>query len=233
MNDHSPSRSKDAFTLIEMVLAIGVMAIVMVAINSVFFTALRLRDRTADTVDQSQPAQQALTFLRRDLLNAMAPGGLLSGDFRVGNVSEPNMSENAAIELYTTTGALSETQPWADIQKVTYELKTPTTSDALGGKDLVRTVTRNLLSTATPEASDQWLLGSVQNLQFECFDGTQWLDNWDTTAGNTNLPVAVRVRIELAEGNDAASGQQPIELLVPVASQSATNQLQAATSTGN
>ena len=36
-----------AFTLIEMVLAIGVAAIVLVAINTVLFAALRLRDATA------------------------------------------------------------------------------------------------------------------------------------------------------------------------------------------
>ena len=56
-----------AFTLIEMVLAIGVAAIVLVAINAVLFAALRLRDATNGVVDAAAPVDQTVTFLRRDL----------------------------------------------------------------------------------------------------------------------------------------------------------------------
>jgi type II secretion system protein J len=218
-----------AFTLIEMVLAMGVMAIVLVVINAAFFSAIRLRQRTADAVDEAQPVQQALTVLRRDLQCAIAPSGTLSGDFKAGAVNEPNMSQNASIEIYTTTGALHDNEPWGDIQKVTYELKDPTVRTASGGKDLVRSITRNLLSTTSPDVQDQWMMGGVQTIKFECFDGTQWLDNWDTTTSNTNLPVAVRVSIQLA--NDPAD--PPVAMVVPVVSQSATNQLQTVASTGN
>jgi type II secretion system protein J len=221
------------FTLIEMVLAVGVMAIVLVVINSAFFTALRLRERTADVVDEAQPVQQAVTFLRRDLLCVRPPGGILAGDFKVGSVSEPNMSQNAAIELYTATGALRDSEPWADVQKVTYELKEPTERTANGGKDLVRSVTRNLLNMITPEVDDQWVMGGVQDITFECYDGTQWLSQWDTTLGNTNLPIAVRVRIQLASAAGGGSDQQPIEMVVPIVSQSTTNLVQTATSSGN
>lgn len=233
MNAHAPTWRASGFTLIEMVLAVGIMAMVLVVINSAFFTALRLRERTADVVDEAQPVQQAVTFLRRDLLCVRPPGGLLAGDFKVGNVSEPNMSQNAAIELYTATGALRETEPWADVQKVTYELKEPAERTANGGKDLIRSVTRNLLNTVTPEVDDQWIMGGVQDITFECYDGTQWLGTWDTTLGNTNLPVAVRVRIQLAGAGSDGSDQQPIEMVVPIVSQPITNQIQAATSGGN
>ena len=39
-----------AFTLIEMLLAVAICAIVLVAINGVFATAVRLRDKTTDAV---------------------------------------------------------------------------------------------------------------------------------------------------------------------------------------
>jgi len=233
MSTHSPTRRVRGFTLIEMVLAVGVMAIVLVVINAAFFTALRLRERTADVVDEAQPVQQAVTFLRRDLLCAVSPVGILSGDFKVGNVSEPNMNQNAAIELYTATGALRDSEPWGDVQKVTYELKEPAVRTTSGGKDLFRSVTRNLLNTVTPESDDQWVMGGVQDITFECYDGTQWISTWDTTLSNTNLPVAVRVRVQLASGTGDASDQQPIEMVVPIVSQSATNQIQTIASTGN
>jgi len=232
MNTRRPTQRMDAFTLIEMVLAIGIMAMVLVVVNSIFFSAVRLRERTLAAVDEAQPAQQAVTVIRRDLQCAMPPSGILSGDFKAGNVSELNMSQPAAIELYTATGALREEEPWADIQKVTYELKPPAVRTVDGGKDLIRSVTRNLLNTVSPDVQDQWMMSDVQDIRFECFDGAQWLDTWDTTGSNTNLPVAVRVSIQLAGGPGRSANRQPIEIVVPITSQSSTNQLQTATSAG-
>ena len=218
MNGRPDKAGSCGFTLIEMILAMGVMAIVIVVVHAAFFTALRLRDRTTDAVDQGQPAQQAATFLRRDLLCAMAPGGVLSGNFKVGSISEPSMRQPAAIELCTATGALHDAVPWAEIQKVTYALDKPDVAAPSGGRDLVRRVTRNLLNPITPDVTDQWLMGGVQSLEFDCFDGSQWVNTWDTTVGNTNLPVAVRVRIE-----QTGASRPTLELVVPLGAQAATN----------
>src|ERR1019366_5609002 len=101
MNQRPLSRhSARAFTLIETVLALGLMAMVLAAITGVFFSALRLRERTADTVDNALPAQQATAILRRDLQCAMAPGGILARDFKVGSISELNLRQPVAIEMY-------------------------------------------------------------------------------------------------------------------------------------
>jgi hypothetical protein len=116
---------------------------------------------------------------------------------------------------------LSENQPWGDIQRVTYELKN--SGDSSGtGKDLYRSVTRNLLAITTPDVEDQLMISGVASVKFSCYDGSQWLDAWDTTSSssNTNLPVAVRVEIQPANGGPDAP---PVEILVPIDSQSRTN----------
>jgi type II secretion system protein J len=215
-----------AFTLIEMVLAIGVAAIVLITVNTVLFAALRLRDATADAVDAAAPVDQAVTFIRRDLQCVVTPTNgttkVLSGDFRVGNVTSPGVPEPVAIEMFTATGALSVSAPWADIQRVTYELKQPTDRNAVG-KNLVRSVVRNLLTMTTPDVEDQLMLSGVQNIKFTCFDGTQWQETWDTTGVTstyTNLPLAVRVDIQMSGGGANA---QPIEMVVPIDAQTRTN----------
>ena len=138
-----------AFTLIEMVLAIGVAAMVLIAVNTALFASLRLRDATANVVDAATPVDQAVTFIRRDLQCVVTPTNgtskVLSGGFRAGNVNSPGVAEPVAIEMFTATGALSANAPWADIQRVTYELKQPTDRDAVG-RDLYRSVVRNLLT---------------------------------------------------------------------------------------
>ena len=82
-----PRRHNSAFTLIEVLLAVGIFSIVLVAINTVFFAALRLRQHTSELVNESLPFNHALVLLRRDLQNAVPPGGLLAGDFRSGSSS--------------------------------------------------------------------------------------------------------------------------------------------------
>ena len=56
-----------AFTLIEMILAIGVAAMVLIAVNTALFASLRLRDATQNVVDAAAPLDQAVSYIRRDL----------------------------------------------------------------------------------------------------------------------------------------------------------------------
>jgi type II secretion system protein J len=220
-----------AFTLVEMILSIGVAAIVLVAINAVLFAALHLREVTTAAVDAATPLDQAATFLRRDLQCAVTPtngtSNVLSGGFRAGTLTSTGISEPVAVELFTATGALIQNAPWADIQRVTYELKNST--DTSGRRDLYRSVTRNLLATtATPDVEDQLMLSGVERVRFTCYDGATWQETWDTTdtsSVNTNLPLAVRVEIQLAGGN----ANEPIQLVVPIDSVSRTNRVLSST----
>jgi type II secretion system protein J len=215
----------NAFTLVEMILSIGVAAIVLVAINAALFTALHLREVTTAAVDAATPLDQATLFLRRDLQCVVTPTNgtskVLSGGFRAGTVNSTGISEPVAVEMFTATGALSQNAPWADIQRVTYELKNSTAT--AGRRDLYRSVTRNLLATAAvPDVEDQLMLSGVERVSFTCYDGAMWQETWDTsavTSVNTNLPLAVRVEIQLAGGN----ANEPIQLVVPIDSLSRTN----------
>jgi type II secretion system protein J len=236
-------RNSRAFTLIEVILALGIFAIVMVAINTAFFAALHLRQRSSEALEQTLPLDHALSLLRRDLINAVRPGGVLAGDFRsglggtMGGVSSKSTANNSSssrglgtaqyggLDFFTSTGTLSDDLPWGDIQEVNYQLQDPADRLHTFGRELVRTVTRNLLATSTQAADVQRLLGNIENLDFFFYDGTQWQDSWDTSTGNTNLPKAVRVSIRLASTNGpSAANAQPLEMLVLLTSQSVTNQ---------
>jgi type II secretion system protein J len=222
-----------AFTLIEMILAIGIAAIVLIAVNAVFFTAVHLRDAAADMVDAATPIDSAVTFMKRDLQCAVTPTNgtskILSGGFRVGNgISSLGVSDPVAIELCTASGASSDSAPWGDIQRVTYELKTPTSQSAVG-RDLYRSVVRNLLPLTTPDVQDQLMLNGVASVKFSCYDGAQWQDVWDTTDPttiNTNLPLAVKVDIQMAGRADSG----PVEIVVPIDSVARTNAVLASAS---
>jgi type II secretion system protein J len=204
-------------------LALGVCALVLVVISSVFAGALRLQEHAAANLDESLPIERAMNLMRRDLKNAVPPGGMLAGPMQSGSLAG-GVDANDGIQIYTTTGLITPTAPWSEIQLVTYGLQDPPDSSANSGKDLVRTVTRNLLTTSTADEEDQFLASGVQSLSFSYFDGQNWLDTWDDTT-ETNLPVAVRVNVQMAAKNSTQTAPAPIQLLVPLMAQVYTNEL--------
>ncbi len=217
-----------AFTLIEALLAVAICAIVLVAINAVFATAVHLRDQTSAAVEAALPVDQALATLRRDLRGAVGPGGMLAGDFKCDaqsmglnmGVTAPSAS---GLDFFTATGTISDNAPWGDLQEVYYLLMDPQDGNAAAGKDLVRYVNRNLLSTVLLQPPDpQRLMSHIQSAEFDAFDGLQWR-MWDTSMGDTNLPMAVRVRLHLAADNGGAANLEPLEVMVPLTTVTRTN----------
>lgn len=218
-----------AFTLIEVLLAVGIFAIVLFAINTVFFSALKLERATSRAVDERLPLNQALAILRSDLQGAVQPmtnSYLLPRDFKSGGRSSFGSAAGASLEFYTTTGVINDDVAWGDLQKVSYELvESPDRANAKG-QDLVRIITRNVLASSTVEEDEQLLVSGVESIEFLCYNGTDWRSTWDSSAGDTGLPQAVRVRVQLAPENPGVKlSREPLELLVPIVTQALTNQL--------
>jgi hypothetical protein len=200
----------------------AICAIVLVAINAVFATAVRLRDRTSAGVDEMLPIDRTLEVVRRDLKGTVGPRGYLAGDFKCGaqamgtSMGLSGEAGGAGLDFVTATGQISDRSPWGDLQEVVYELKTPTDKNQ-SGMDLVRCVNPNLLATSTQAADIQPLMSHVETADFDCYDGSQWRNTWDTSSGDTNLPVAVRIRIRLvANAGEDASRKAPLEIMVPL-----------------
>jgi len=231
-----PRRLAGAFTLIEVLLALAICAVVLVAINAVFVTAVRLRDKTSSTVDQALPVNLTLDTLRRDLKGVVGPHGFLAGDFKcdaqsMGASMGLMASAGGGLDFFASTGVISDNAPWGDIEEVYYQLMPAGDRNKALGLDLVRCVNRNLLATATQSPDIQLLMSDVERVDFECYDGYQWRNSWDTSAGDTNLPTAVRIRIQPAiDPNGAAGRPSPLELVVPLVTQTrSTNSVQTTT----
>jgi type II secretion system protein J len=210
------------FTLIEVLLALMISAIVLVIVGSFFAGALKVQQHVNANLDESLPIERALNLLQKDLKNAIAPGGMLAGPLQSGSMAG-GVDANNGIQIFTTTGLMTPNTPWSEIQKVTYGLQSPSDSSATG-KDLVRTVTRNLLTTATEDDDEQFLASGIERMSFSYFDGNNWLDTWGDTT-QTNLPIAVRVNVQMAVADQNAAKPDPIQLLVPLMVQTHTNQL--------
>lgn len=225
-----------AFTLMEVILALATSAVLLAAVGSAFFSALRLRDRAAAALDESLPLFRVLEVIKRDLKGALPPGGVMSGNFVHGPLQNGTaLSQGTGLQFYTTTGVIREREPWGDVQEVIYQLRQAGQRDDRGGQELVRSVGRNLLSTMGVLGEEEVLLSHVERFEVECYNGYQWLSEWDTSLSDTNLPLAVRVRLQqMPEPGMSSRDFEPFEIVVPLQIQvrsvaSSTNSVEGGT----
>ena len=215
-----PSPQHTAFTLLELLIAVSIFAVVLGAITTVFYSAMRLRNKTAARFDELLPVQHAVTIIQRDLTGLVAPGGTFSGDFKTAALSGGQGEQNATV-FCTASAAVDDTSTFSEVQKISYYLDG--NSGPAGGRDLIRAVTRNLLPPTTTDSDKQLLLGNVRALTFTYYNGSTWTDTWDTTT-QTNLPRAIKLQLDLAAPDTTRPNPPSLELVVPLLVTARTNQ---------
>lgn len=225
-----------AFTLLELLLATAVGAIVLLVVNATFFGALRLHNATHERIGDDLAVQRALGIVRKDLAGIMLPAnpqattnnfsGQLSTETSSTNDLDNN-SERISPDIYTNSGRIDGWTPFADVQMVSYYLTAA--ADGRPAKDLVRVLTRNLLPAAEPTTENQTLLTGVNAAGMSYFDGENWQDTWDSTT-TLSLPTAIKFSVVLAPRAGATSRNDPVpvELIVPVLLKTSTTLQQEA-----
>lgn len=225
-----------AFTLLELLLATAVGAIVLLVINATFFSALRLHNATHDKIGDNLAIQRTLTIVRRDLAGIMVPAnpaattntfsGQLTSDVTSTNDLD-NTAERVTPDITTNSGKIDGWTPYAELQMVSYYLSPA--ADGAPTKDLVRVVTRNLLPAAEQTTENQTLLTGVNSAVISYFDGQDWLDTWDSTT-TSSLPTAIKFSLVVVPrvGTTSRSDPAPIELIVPVLVKTSTTLQQEA-----
>lgn len=215
------------FTLMEILLAFAVSAIVLSVITTVYFGALRLRNRTMASYDDALPLQHTLIVLKRDVAGILPPGGTLSGELKSTSSDDSTSSMNVVAGgrqvgpvLYTASGTLDEYTPFADVRKVSYYLASPTNSLSPGW-DLIRVSSGNLLPSTVDEPTSRWLMSGIESMYFQYYDGSTWANTWDSeTSGDA--PIAIKIQIAPATADNEPNDhlQEPVEIIVPVVMQS-------------
>lgn len=223
----SRPRARRGFTLMELLLATAVGAVVLVVIQTTFFGALRLQRTTQARLDEDRVVDRTLAIVRRDLAGLLLPGGVLSGQLQTSSFSDlgtRTQGDRVTPEFLTSSGRIDGWTPFSEVQRVAYYLAPAT---GLGeGRDLLRVVTRNLLPVQEAEPEETALLPNVAGVELMYFDGTGWVDSWDSEATST-LPTALKFSLFLAPRERNGPAPAPFELVVPVTPVTTTAQTQA------
>jgi prepilin-type N-terminal cleavage/methylation domain-containing protein len=202
----NPQSARSAFTLLELIVAMSLMVVVSSCLYTALYTGFRAYRSAQAAVDPTSAAINVIELLKQDIGGVLPPGGTLAGAF-IGTDSGGLKGVDAdSLEFHTTHVYVDDTQ-WSG--------PTTTTTPLVGGigkvallleedsekKDgtylLLRQVTTDLLAPRQMEPEEQVLCRNVVSLNFRYFDGTGWVDSWDSTADANSLPLAVEVDLQI------------------------------------
>lgn len=187
-----------AFTLLEMLVATAIMAVLAGSLYATLHIAFRARQSAMSTVERTRRTEYALATLRADIQAAVMPTGILAGEF-LGQPSTDTLGRAAdALALHCIAPASAAGA--GDIRMVQFTCEQAADGTGLA---LVRRVTTNLLATTATEAEAEVLCRRVYAFALLYFDGTEWLDTWDSTTQDNQLPAAVEVTLRLESDRSA------------------------------
>ena len=197
-------RQRSAFTLLELLAATAMTAVLAGSLYATLHTAFRARRTAVAAVERVLKSELAVDLVRGDIESAVVPKGILAGAFLgedgVGKTGRPS----DALMLHCTADGAAQADGVGDIRMVTFACE----DDAEGaGKVLVRRVTRNLLATKVEEPPAEVLCRGVRSFDLLYFDGMDWQGSWDSAAQENTLLVAVEVTLEMMP-DDAADADQ-------------------------
>ena len=194
-----------------MLVALALMAVVSIALYGSLRAGFRARRSVDAALASAGRARSALQIVHRDLTAAVPPVGVLAGAFVGEDV--PDAATGRQADVLTWFAAVGRPQQGAgDIVKLQLTL-----GEATGQSSLVRRSTRNLLAPKQPDPVEEVLCRGVTSLNLRYFDGSSWLDAWDSTAQGNSLPLAVEVSVEIAPDGSRGPEAKPDRLVRVVA----------------
>ena len=212
-------RRRSAFTLLELILALGMVAMLALTLYLGLTVTVRARERALSSVAPVRTALVAADLIRQDLESVLPCKQLLAGPFIGTSQSGADVVDffclGSDVSWHATPDALKQQGsgiapasvdvPWSEGPRhVVLYLNTDTQPPSL-----VRSVTRNLLAPTVPPPDEEILCRNVRSFTVRYFDGTDWQDSWDSTTVGDILPQAVELTFE-AVIDDAKPGQQPV-----------------------
>jgi prepilin-type N-terminal cleavage/methylation domain-containing protein len=182
-------RAPHGFTMLELLTAITLMALLAGSLYSSLFIGIKAHRSTISAVEPARAAALTLELLRQDFDAALPPNGVLAGAF----TGIDGVGESDSLSFFSCANMSGESSSASDIRKV--ELSVETVADE-PLPVLMRRLTTNLLASNDPTVREQVLCRHIKFFDIRYYDGSTWLDSWDSTGQDNVIPTAVEVTLE-------------------------------------
>jgi type II secretion system protein J len=182
--------NRRGFTLLELLLASAISALMALVIYSAMVTGFKARNSAGAQLSDIRSMAIVMDMIAEDFESILPPTGMLSGPMVGYAMGSPGF-ETDSVHFFCIGRdraiASEMSEGFRQVELVlTTDGPTPT---------LVRRVTRNLLAPAVPEPEDEVLSTEITGFSVRFFDGSGWYTEWDSTLQEDSLPVAIEVTL--------------------------------------
>jgi prepilin-type N-terminal cleavage/methylation domain-containing protein len=198
MGRTSTNRAPRGFTLIEMMLAIGVLALILAMLASSFSTVAHSKVHAEGRLMVDREGRALLWQLTKELRNAVQTPYQPSNVALLGNGHMGNQGPIDTITMSTFSGghrrALTGLTPETI---VTYNV---TSNPQLRGLYLLQRSQQSGLMTSSASLQNTVLADNLLSLHIRYFDGDKWGESWDSSSlpRGRQLPFAIALQIKMA-----------------------------------
>ena len=198
MNGYKKTCSNAGFTLLELIVAMALMNIIAVALYSSMRTGFVAKQNCQATLKPYRSVTPIFEFIRKDVTSAMRPDGILAGVFEGESAPFTNMQDADTLSFYSGAYQPKEDEIASNVIHVQYVLGTDPERDQV---ILKRLTTKNILSPTAVEPDEEVIGRGIAGFDIKYYDGTSWLNTWDSSEKDSTLPWGIRVTISIVDEN--------------------------------
>lgn len=183
------------FTLLELLIALSLLAILAAALYGTFFSLTKGREAATVAMEKRREIASTMDLLRREISGSL----YRSSDIRFRFVVEDRDSFGrpaSNLDFTAFTVPREDRGPFSDQAEIIYR------SLEKDGKLLLAREEKDLYTLSTPVPYPQ--LSEMEGFLVECYDGSKWVRSWDTSL-NGKLPKAVRITLAIKNGTETTN----------------------------
>ncbi len=198
------------FTLIEVVLALALLALLLSVIQGAYTGAVRSKRRVSADTAEAHLASVVLQRMAQELSMAFLSPARREA---TGLVLVAGGDGLSTLSFTTQVPAISGFSPGGE-SEVGYFLE----EDEEGRLDLMRRETTDLDGDLQEGGVPFAMIQGIQRFLVLCYDGTEWLEGWNSADRSAPplLPLAVSVEVAWADPDDEEAPERVYRTSAPV-----------------
>jgi type II secretion system protein J len=198
---------KAGFTLVELVIAVAITALLMGAIMGILVNVLSSAERSEEMNSTQKIGHAIVNIVQRDLESTLLPEGAKSPSNQKEYFRVIDGGDQDTMDFITVVPSRpDEENKRGPISEVGYRVVSNQTYEE---QDLFIIFRREDMWTddEQPMAGGKFteIFDRLLKFNVTCYDGTEWRDSWDWVAMGRIMPMAVKIEIQLAVDKKRAS----------------------------